>query len=77
MTLNCTPCILHMKQFQRLMHSASSPPHRHSSYRHPPPSLHPDQFGRLELGPMSRRVSSGSRSGPLKIVAVAGRHTSS
>ena len=63
MALNCTFWILHMKQFQKLMHSGSSPPNRHSSYRHPPPWLHPDQFGRLELGPMSRLRTVGLQSG--------------
>ncbi len=60
--------ILHMKQFQNLMYSGSSPPHRYSSYPHPPPSLHPDQFGRLELEPTSRRIVPGHQSDPLKIV---------
>jgi len=68
MTLNCTLRIMHMKQFEGLMHSGSSPPNRHSSSRHPPPWLHPDQFGRLELEPMSRLGTVICRSGTLKIV---------
>jgi len=68
MTLNLALSILHMRQFQKLMHSGSSPPHGHSSYRHPPPSLHPEPFGGLGLGPISRQIVAGLQSGPLKIV---------